>query len=534
MIDKLINIGHSGKEKWFNFNRVKQVAIILIVISTLAIVGSTIYITTKTDYSVLFSDLSQEDAGTIVDDLESEGVKYKLEEDGTKILIDKNLVDKYRINLAVDNKLPSSSTGFEIFDNTSLMSTDEDRKIMYQRAVTGELERSIETLDAVKKAKVILAIPDKSIFEKKQDQATASIVLTLNKSRVPSASTISGIASLTSGAVEDLPVANIKIVDSDGNVLSDALKSDSSKASTDLISQYQQVKEDYESALEKKINDLLEPTLGTGKVQLSINADLDFDSVEKTTVDYANPEVRSENVQASGGAVDTQEVSGCSTEDNVSNVVGSDAAGDKSYEKSVNNELDTQTTKIVSAPGVVKKISTSVVINENLSQADQQKIEKIVASAVGLDEARGDTISVEGLVLNKKNSNEKNKNLLQSTTGNNLSNKLLLVMILLAAAAVVIIVLLIVLLMYKKRKREKAIDLAYEMADEERSDNEADLLKNDKNEKTQDESMGALAEKKEKNRAEELMSENDKNAKKYAKENPELAAELIKVWMRDK
>ena len=96
--------------------------------------------------------------------MEEQQIAYKLADNGTTILIDKDQVDEYRINLAVDNKLPNTSTGFELFDDANMMTTDEDRKIMYQRAVTGELQRAIESIDAVKSAKVLLVMPEESVF----------------------------------------------------------------------------------------------------------------------------------------------------------------------------------------------------------------------------------------------------------------------------------------------------------------------------------------------------------------------------------
>src|SRR5699024_6450193 len=142
---------------------------------------------------------------------------YKLEDGGKTILVDRNQIDEYRIDLAVDDKLPDSSTGFELFDDSGMMTTDEDRKIMYQRALSGELERSISALDGIEKAKVILVTPEESVFSEKEKEATASVMLTLKKPL--SDKSIQGIVTLTAGAVENLNPDNIKVVDDSGNVL---------------------------------------------------------------------------------------------------------------------------------------------------------------------------------------------------------------------------------------------------------------------------------------------------------------------------
>lgn len=144
---------------WQALDKSKKIQLGVILTAIILVVGGLTYITKKVDYSVLFSEMEASDAGLIVDDLEAQGVAYKLEDNGTTILIDSSLVDKYRIELAMNDMVPENSIGFEIFDTSSMMATDEDRNIMYQRAVSGELERAISTLDTVKSAKVILSMP---------------------------------------------------------------------------------------------------------------------------------------------------------------------------------------------------------------------------------------------------------------------------------------------------------------------------------------------------------------------------------------
>src|SRR5699024_1906149 len=156
---------------------------------------------------------------------EAKGMDYKLEDEGQTILIDERLVDKYRIELAVDGPMPSTSTGFEIFDSSNMMATDDDRAIMYQRAVTGELERAIGSLDSVESGKVLLNIPESSVFQNPdyQKEATASVVLQMEKNQIPEQATIQGIAALVSGAVENLPQTNVEILDTNGILLSSSI-----------------------------------------------------------------------------------------------------------------------------------------------------------------------------------------------------------------------------------------------------------------------------------------------------------------------
>jgi flagellar M-ring protein FliF len=205
------------KDRWQNLSAMMKRIIVLGIMSLFIVIGTFYYISTRVEYGVLFTDLSQADAGIIVNDLKEKKIAYKLEDKGSTIMIDQQEIDGYRIDLAVENKLPDSSTGFELFDQSDMMTTDEDRKVMYQRALTGELERAIGSLDGVQKVKVILVTPDDGVFSSEKKDATASIILTLNKQLSDSA--IQGIVTLASGAVENLNPENVKVVDGNGLVL---------------------------------------------------------------------------------------------------------------------------------------------------------------------------------------------------------------------------------------------------------------------------------------------------------------------------
>ena len=154
-MDKFKKIADDIQAGWQNLSKNKKILLISLIVSVSISLALLVYFTQRVDYKVLFSELEEADAGAIVEDLEAKGMDYKLEKNGTTILINEKAVDEYRINIAVDGPMPSKSTGFEIFDSSSLMATDDDRAIMYQRAITGELERAIGSIGNVNKAKVL-------------------------------------------------------------------------------------------------------------------------------------------------------------------------------------------------------------------------------------------------------------------------------------------------------------------------------------------------------------------------------------------
>lgn len=530
------------KDRWQNLNAMMKRIIILGIMSLFIVIGTFYYISTRVEYGVLFTDLSQADAGIIVNDLKEKKIAYKLEDNGSTIMIDQQEIDGYRIDLAVENKLPDSSTGFELFDQSDMMTTDEDRKVMYQRALTGELERAIGSLDGVQKVKVILVTPDDGVFSSEKKDATASIILTLNKQLSDSA--IQGIVTLASGAVENLQPENVKVVDDNGLVLAGGGEENSLSNASD---RYIGIKNSYEETLEKKVKKLLEPIYGAENLQVSINVDLDFDSVESTRTTYNNPEIRSESVEATGSADAIQEAQTGQANDNVTVVTGDDAEGNRTYRRDVNNELDTEITKTISAPGMIERMTSSVVISGNLPANVQQEIRSLVASAVGYDEERGDEIAIQGVTFTQAEATAE-----ENPTTNNQSAILNNLWIYLAIGGGVLLVSLIMLGTFFILRRRQQDDFLVDDDEEELMEevipnfNErsqsmsaeasfADSIASMVNPSSTSDSYDELDEEDtQTSRIKSKVVDRDKRAKQFADENPEIAAELIRAWTKEK
>ncbi|MFL2100355.1 flagellar basal-body MS-ring/collar protein FliF [Desemzia sp. FAM 23989] len=518
---------------WQAMDKSKRIQLGVILLAIILVVGSLTYYTKKVDYSVLFADMEAADAGVIVEDLEAQGVAYKLENNGTTIMIDSSLVDKYRIELAMNDMVPASSVGFEIFDTSSMMATDEDRSIMYQRAVSGELQRAITALDSVDGAQVILSMPEDSVFvdQENKAEASASVVITPRTGNL-SASEVQGIASLISGAVDNLPQENIKIVDTNGNLLSSVLGNEGLN-SVDLTNQYRDIEAKYEQELISKLKETLGPIYGVENLTISVNAAMNFDAVEEEAVNYdpnytpdgettEGPVVRSESVQASGSNMGIDETGG---NDNVSNViVEGEAEEGSSYNRTVNNEIDTTTTRTVKAPGTVTSLSASIVYNGNLNLDQSAQIGEIAQMTIGADP---DSIVIQGIPFVNSDTNE------QVPIGENIQQDLIAALKKnwpYAAGGIGLIILLVLLLkIFRKRKDdEDEFDDFYK--DEEESSAQSIMRENE-----------ALIAKKaaEKEEADlklqlnRTMNEKEDKVKTMAKENPEMAADLIKIWMKE-
>ena len=529
-MDKVKDALEALKAKWSELSRLVKIAIVLGIISLFAIIGTVYYMNTRVEYSVLFSNLSEADAGTISQDLDSQKIKYKLADDGKTIMVDKTKVDQYRINLAVDNKLPSSSKGFELFDSASMMTTDEDRKIMYQRALTGELENSIAALDDVDKAKVNLTIPKSdNVFDNSTSKkAKASIVLTLKGTSI-SKDAVQGIVALTTGAVQGLDKKNVKVVDQTGKILNKNEEDDASDSSS-ATSKYMKLKSQYEKQMEKKITGLIEPVVGKGKVKASVNVDLNFDAVEKKITNYSNPQIRSENVQASGKQTEIKQAQTGQVNDNVDNVTGDENNDNASYNRTVNNELNTETTKIINAPGSINRMTSSVVINGDLSAGDAKNIRKLIQGALGYDKQRGDTVSVQAVNFARAKSTKK-------TVAKKPAKKTNWVLIGALIAAGVLTLGTIIFLVIRRRRR-----LAEE---EEYYDDDYDVDVTDEGEEEEEEAKEVseeldpeiLAEKERQRKEEEtkrkIAVSTEQKAKEYATKHPDVVADLISAWVKE-
>lgn len=510
-MDRVNSRFENVKDKWLALSQPMKIGIISGILSVIAIGVISFTLLTRVQYGVLFANVSQGDAGNITASLKAKNVPYKLVDGGTTIMIPETKVDQTRIDLAMDNKLPNSTRGFELFDKTNMMTTDQDRKIMYQRALTGELERSIGALNAVQSARVILMTPSQSVFDDQTDKkASASVILTLKGNSISNAA-VQGIVALTSAAVENLNPDNVKVVDSNGRILADGGNSDDN-ALVSGNSKILQMKQQYETQLTQKINTLLAPIYGAGKYQVAINVDLDFNSVERNTIKYSNPNIRSENIQITGNNANNQQTSG--QPDNAANVTGAKNNQDGTFNRTINNELDTDTTKIINAPGSVQRITASVVLNTNTgSSANPNQVQTLVANAIGLDTKRGDAVNIQDVSF------AKTKNDTHTTTATSDTKKSNNMWLYLAIGAGILTLGLVTFFIIRRRRQADTAD--YDYADETTFDESPE----------EPQKASSLVEINEE--AESSVENKTNQAKEFATKNPDVVADLVKTWVRE-
>jgi len=366
------------------------------------------------EYAVLYSNLSTEDAGTIIEKLKETKIPYRLKEGGKTILIPSSQVYETRIDLAIEGVPKGREVGFEIFDKTNLGITSFMEKVNYQRALQGELSRTIQSLDEVQQARVHLVIPEPSPFIEEEKSPTAAVVLRLNPGVRLKKSQVSGIVYLVASSVEGLEPENITIIDKKGNMLFGGGKESSSYLSANQL----ELKRSIEQYLADKIYALLTPVLGPNKVVTKVNAEINFDQIQQTKEEY-NPkgkviqnEVREEESKkeyssTAGGAPGVKS--------NVGEGIPSVSAHpqeERRERSTIQYALNKTVENIIKQTGDIEKLSVGVIIDGDYritsegkkeyvprTKEEMDKYTSIIKQAIGYDESRGDAITVTNVAF---------------------------------------------------------------------------------------------------------------------------------------
>jgi flagellar M-ring protein FliF len=360
------------------------------------------------DYRLLYANLANTDASAVIDWLKDQKIPYRLEDAGSAIHIPADKVYEARLNLAGAGLPQGGGVGFEVFDKQSFGMTDFTQKVNYQRALQGELSRTITSLAPVLGARVMLALPEKRLFKDQQQEATASVILKLTPGRHLQEDQVQGIVHLVAGSIEGLEAKNINVIDSNGNVLSRKPTPGPNSPMSPSMLDFQQA---IEQRLEQRAQSLLDQALGANKSLARVTAELDFSQVEKLEERY-DPQgsvPRSEQVseEKSGGVI-TGGIPGAETNLGDGGAVVN-AVPSTSTTETTNYEISKVVNKFVAPVGTVKRLSVAVLMADRLvppaeegqepttvprTEEELLSIKNMIASALGLDEARGDKIEV--------------------------------------------------------------------------------------------------------------------------------------------
>lgn len=371
------------------------------VVVTVALLFVLMTILNEPTYSTLYSGLSQEDAGKVVEHLNSQKVLFKIDDNGQSIKVQREKVAELRLTLA-GKGIPSSGViGYEIFDKSTMGMSEFMQNLNYRRALEGEIARTIQHQEGISWAKVLIVMPKRTIFREEEKQPTASVVIKLKNNSTPSKENIQAIVNLMCGSVEGLQPAKVSVIDTKGRILSnDAEEGPMAFASA---KQYE-IKKSVENHLVQKAQAILDNVLGFGNAMVQVNADINFDQVEKTMTQF-DPESQ---VVVSEGIAKT--ASNGRQQSDTTSAANENAVTNYEISKTVRN--------VVEGTGNIKRLSVATVINDiprevkegnktkivfDPRPADQiKKLEELVKNAVGIDPTRNDQFTIVNIPFETK------------------------------------------------------------------------------------------------------------------------------------
>lgn len=364
----------------------------------LLMVGFMAYWALRSDYQALFTDLDARDAAVIVEELKRAKVPYRIGEGGSKILVKEDAVHETRLSLMGRGLPISGGVGFEIFDNKDVGMTEYAQKINYQRALQGELARTIMAFDLVKFARVHLVVAESSIFKRDKVRPKASVSLVVKPGGQLSNEQIAGIQRLIAASVPGLNSNMVTVLDQRGVTLSAAVDGDDNAA---MASSKLRLKREVETYLSLKVGEIMDRAFGPGQAIVSVDATLNFDQVSRTFEEIIPT---GSNAGGEGGMVVRKRQSVYrQSKGGATRVVNGDpeyAAGASPALNStteVEYELSKRIEQIVSTPGGIRRVSVGVIVPRPMGAKQLEHVREIVSTAFGFNAGRGDVISVQSL-----------------------------------------------------------------------------------------------------------------------------------------
>lgn len=396
----------------------KQVSLVIALAAAISLAVGIVLWSQAKNYTLLFGSMDAKDLTEVIQTLDQEKVPYKLDEGSGAILVPDDIVHSLRLKLAAQGFPKQAPTGYQILDQDQGYGISQFKETtQYHRALEGELAKSVETINSVKSARVMLGLPKRSVFVRKQREATASVVVTLYPGRGLSDEQVNAIVYLVSSSVPNLQPKNVTVVDQQGNLLTSDQQIGGMSTSLKQLAYTRQI----EDTLSRRITQLLSPIVGGNhKVRAQVTAEMDFTQQEQTRENYQpDPEaIRSEQeIKEVNNKPDPGGIPGALTNQPPRAGVapetgykGSGASGgvQSSKEKTTKNyELDRTVSHIKNAVGTIRRLSVAVVIDDKtdvdadgktskkpLTEDELKRYRQLVSDAVGLDETRGDTLSI--------------------------------------------------------------------------------------------------------------------------------------------
>ncbi|MBP1130906.1 MULTISPECIES: flagellar basal-body MS-ring/collar protein FliF [Serratia] len=419
---------------WNRLRANPKIPLLIAASAAIAIVVALLLWVKSPDYRVLYSNINDRDGGAIVTQLTQMNIPYRFAENGAALLIPAEKVHETRLRLAQLGLPKGGAVGFELLDQEKFGISQFSEQINYQRALEGELSRTIESLGPVQNARVHLALPKPSLFVREQKSPSASVTLTLQPGRALDDGQINAIVYMISSSVAGLPPGNVTVVDQSGRLLTQ-----SDGAGRDLNAAQLKYANEVESRYQRRIEAILAPMVGSANVRAQVTAQIDFATREQTDEEYQPNQqpnkaaVRSKQMSQSdqiggpqvGGVpgalsnqpstpatapIETAKPAAAGNNTNTANTAAASTAPrstgpqNSRHDETTNYEVDRTIRHTQQKAGTVQRLSVAVVVNYSgtdksgkplpMSKEQLAQIESLVRESMGFSSARGDTLNV--------------------------------------------------------------------------------------------------------------------------------------------
>lgn len=402
-MDKIGRYAGPLSAAWAKLNGVQKATATMMGLFALIGLVVAMNMATRPQYSILFSNLSANDASAIVDKLKEQKVDYRVAAGGTAVEVPTDNVYDLRLQMAGAGLPQGGTIGFEIFDKSSFGMTEFTQKLNYQRALQGELAKTIGELAPVADARVHLVIPEQSLYSDKESESTASVVVKLKPGSQLGSDQVAAITNLVAAAVQGLKPTGVAVIDTAGNLLSDAGGGPLSSNGLRLSNSQMQMQKQFEGQMARDLQAMLDKVVGQGKAVVRVSARMNFDSTQTDKETYIPAQgnqgvlVSQDNMQETyGGGV---KPAGAPAVPIPANAAAASAANG-TYNRTQTTskfEVTKQIQHIIQAPGKVERLSVAVLLDGQVNPAIGNTIRQTVSTAVGLDTTRGDQVTVDSL-----------------------------------------------------------------------------------------------------------------------------------------
>jgi len=458
------------------FSRGQRTTLAVAAGAVVVLVLAVSYIGSNVEMAPLYTGLEASDVGTITKKLASEGVAYEITDGGSTVSVPKDQVYQLRADLA-ETVLPSAGkVGYGVLDDQGLTTSEFGQRIGFQRAMEGELAKTIEAINGVQTAVVHLAIPKDQVFALDAQKATASVMVKTGGKTLGSEQ-VDAIRNLVASGIEGLAPGDVSVADSDGHVLAAPGASSSSGSSGS-----EQVGA-YEARIASQIENLLSATVGVGKVKATVSADLDLDQTSQvketfeptelapgaTGVIPLNESTKTETYGGSGAAPSTAGQLG-SPDPATAGTPGAAGSGYSLQEAQKSNAVNKTVETTNKAMGSVRKLTVAVIVDDQaVSETQIAQMQQLVSNAAGIDTARGDAIVVSRMPFDQTTQQQLQQSLETATAADTPSQ----IPLYGAAGGLALLIAIATFIVLRKRKKDLArLDELAETAEQLSSDDQ--------------------------------------------------------------